>query len=47
METRIDDLAQKLFTEAGYQGNVYKAEPELLRRFENQSLEVLKGILEG
>lgn len=37
----IVELAQKLFNEAGYSGNVYKADPKLLRRFENQALEIL------
>ena len=43
METSFESLVQKLFSEAGYQGNVYKEDPELLRRFENQALEILKG----
>ena len=36
-------LTQKLFTEAGHQGNVYKAEPRVLRYFENKAIEILEG----
>jgi hypothetical protein len=42
-EDLIPDLAQKLYEEDGHAGNVYKQDAHLLRKYENQAIEILEG----
>ena len=40
-EDRVPELAQKLYSDKGYPGNIYKnASVEMLRYFENQAIEI-------
>ncbi len=39
---RLEELAQKLAGDDGYPSNIYKEQPELLRKYENKALEIIE-----
>ena len=44
VDERLVDLAQKLYSEDGHSGNIYKkASPEMLRQYEWKAIEIIKG----
>ncbi len=44
-EEQIAELAQKLYTEDGGQGSIYrKAPPSILREYENRAIAILEAV---
>jgi hypothetical protein len=43
VDQQIAELAQKLFNEDGYSGNIYKQEPEICMTYEDKVWEIIKN----
>jgi hypothetical protein len=40
---KLTDLAQQLFNDDGNMGNLYKASPEMVRKYEGKAVDILEA----